>query len=56
VRYDHRTTTSFWDCYFRLTEELRGRADKQFSIDSPVRSILGSAKEEDASGGLAKHP
>jgi hypothetical protein len=28
--FDHRTTSSFWDCYLKLPEDLRDRADKQF--------------------------
>jgi len=37
VNFDHRTTASFWDCYDRLPEDLRDRADKQFVLlnDNP---------------------
>lgn len=30
--FEHRTTTSFWDCYARLPESLQDRADKQFDL------------------------
>ena len=29
---DHRATASFWACYNQLSEDLRGRADKQFDL------------------------
>ena len=30
--FHHQTAGSFWECYYRLPEELRERADKQFAL------------------------
>ena len=29
---DHRASTDFWEAYFDLPQEIRGRADKQFAL------------------------
>ena len=29
---EHRTTTSFWECYWQLPEGMRDRAEKQFAL------------------------
>lgn len=40
--FNHRTTASLWDCYKRLPEDLRARADKQFELlnESPTHPSL----------------
>jgi D-hexose-6-phosphate mutarotase len=32
VKFLHRTLPSFWECYNRLPEDIRRRADKQYEI------------------------
>lgn len=29
---EHRASNDFWDAYFKLPQEIRGRANKQFAL------------------------